>query len=89
MQVLVSNSTSRTTQYTQSGSWRHRFQQSVHALGDRLCRTLTSSQDAVQVHKRECHGVTTWFVYNHITEERQQFTAEADVHHWLEQRYRQ
>lgn len=88
MQAFISHSTATPRPQSLTHSFRASLKQQLIAFADRLCRPFTTTQNTVQIRKREQHGVTLWIVCDRLTAERQELTSEAAVQAWLEQRYR-
>ena len=88
MQAYLSTSPRTTALLTPLLTFGSLLKQQLRELGEHVCHSLTTTQEAVQIRQQQCHSMTTWMVYDRITEERQQFTSEAAVHEWLNQRYR-
>ena len=86
MQTFVSSPNHITS--AQPCSFKDRVKQQLFEWRNALVEYLIPTEDAVQICQKERSGVTTWLVYDRITEERQQLASEAAVHAWLEQRYR-
>ncbi len=64
------------------------LQQTVASFGDRICDSVLCNQEAIQIERKECHGVITWQVFHQVTKERQVFTLESEVCAWVERQYR-
>ena len=64
------------------------LQQTVASVGNRICDSVLSTQETIQIEQKECHGVMTWQVCHHLTKERQVFTSESEVRAWVERQYR-
>jgi hypothetical protein len=60
----------------------------LKGLGQAVASFLTSGND-LKISTRQHNGQLVWYVYDPMTEQRQQFSAEADLRAWLETRYYQ
>lgn len=60
----------------------------LKGLGQTVVSFLTSGND-LKISTRQHNGQLVWYVYDPMTEQRQQFSAEADLRAWLETRYYQ
>lgn len=54
--------------------------------GQAFVNFLASGND-LRIWTRQRHGHLIWHVYDPMTEHRQQFSSEADLRSWLENRY--
>lgn len=60
----------------------------LQQLGGSLVRVL-APQDSLHVQSRELNGQTIWTVSDRISQTRYEFTSEAALRTWLEERYYQ
>jgi hypothetical protein len=55
-------------------------------LGERTMKFLTQGNE-LRIWQRTRNGRPTWFAYDPVTNRTRSFYAEADLRHWLDQRY--
>lgn len=61
---------------------------SLKRLGQAVVGFLTSGND-LRIWTRQHNGQLVWYVYDPMTEQSQQFSAESELRAWLETRYYQ